>query len=518
MAACCGDGSVCTAGAGGWRCGRAAGAARFAGGVADEASVARACAAAARWAGTASKVRRVDSGILKRLGAGTGRAAAVPAGGNVVCRGHRAAGGKGTPRPRRAPCAPRSLVCQSRLDSAGAGSAAGRHKQISESSASARSPPSPTADAAAIAAARSASPAARRSPARHGRCDSRAPSARAGSSAAPPRCAAGCRAAAGCPCPWPRAAGSRDRRPRSAETWRQSSAGKSALQIWMPLRRADSPRRRRRAAGRECGRTARARGAVAERRGHRRDAVVDLLPRRVRSASGACSSGWFWLWVPTVWPASRSLRTPSGLALACAADHEEGRLDALRRRGSPGSGCCISAADRRRRSAPPRGPPAAASRRYCMVPMRGCSRGSTTSVREVPSASGWPGQSAADAACAANRRQAAPGTRRSMTASEHQRYATDHEPRLHSTSTATAYISRRHERGLHRMTSTPTLWHSDVIRPRTACSRTFGINVRRTRFVAPAGTIGPRDSRCRADSAGRPAAWRRSAPWGRAAG
>src|ERR1700712_5945805 len=34
-----------------------------------------------------------------------------------------------------------------------------------------------------------------------------------------------------------------------------------------------------------------------------------------------------------------------------------------------------------------------------MTPMRGCSRGSTTSVREVPSASGWPGQSAADAAC-----------------------------------------------------------------------------------------------------------------------
>src|SRR4051812_21650121 len=36
-----------------------------------------------------------------------------------------------------------------------------------------------------------------------------------------------------------------------------------------------------------------------------------------------------------------------------------------------------------------------------MVPMRGCSRGSTTSVREVPMASGWPGQSAASADCAA---------------------------------------------------------------------------------------------------------------------
>ena len=38
---------------------------------------------------------------------------------------------------------------------------------------------------------------------------------------------------------------------------------------------------------------------------------------------------------------------------------------------------------------------------YCMVPIRGCSRGSTTSVREVPIASGCPGQSAADALCAA---------------------------------------------------------------------------------------------------------------------
>src|SRR4029078_4178268 len=35
---------------------------------------------------------------------------------------------------------------------------------------------------------------------------------------------------------------------------------------------------------------------------------------------------------------------------------------------------------------------------YCMVPMMGCSRGSTTSVRDVPIASGWPWQSAADAA------------------------------------------------------------------------------------------------------------------------
>ena len=41
-------------------------------------------------------------------------------------------------------------------------------------------------------------------------------------------------------------------------------------------------------------------------------------------------SGWFWLWVPMVWPASRSLRTPSGKLRRHPADREEGRLDALR--------------------------------------------------------------------------------------------------------------------------------------------------------------------------------------------
>ena len=68
---------------------------------------------------------RADSGILKRLAAGTGSAASVPAGGSVVCRGHSATGGRGTPRPRRAARTPRSVVCQSRSDNAGTGSAAG---------------------------------------------------------------------------------------------------------------------------------------------------------------------------------------------------------------------------------------------------------------------------------------------------------------------------------------------------------------------------------------------------------
>ncbi len=114
---------------------------------------------------------------------------------------------------RAAACARRDRWCASRRsDSAGAGRPPGRQKRISESSASAIWPPPPTADATAIARARSASPADRPSPAPRGRCDSRAPSIRAESSAAPPPCAAGCRAAAGCLCPWPPAAGSRAHR------------------------------------------------------------------------------------------------------------------------------------------------------------------------------------------------------------------------------------------------------------------------------------------------------------------
>ena len=65
----------------------------------------------------------------------------------------------------------------------GRGASRSRRKRNSEFSASAKSPPSPMADAAAIAAARSASPAVPASPAPRERCDSRAPSARAGSAA-----------------------------------------------------------------------------------------------------------------------------------------------------------------------------------------------------------------------------------------------------------------------------------------------------------------------------------------------
>src|SRR5262245_12721465 len=93
---------------------------------AEEISVERACAIdVARRAEAASRVTRGDSGILNRFAAGIGSMAGAPAAGNAVCRGHRPAGAEGTPRPRRVRRAPRSVVCQSRLDRAGAGSVAG---------------------------------------------------------------------------------------------------------------------------------------------------------------------------------------------------------------------------------------------------------------------------------------------------------------------------------------------------------------------------------------------------------
>ena len=105
----------------------------------------------------------------------------------------------------------------------------------------------------------------------------------------------------------------------------------------------------------------RRRGAVAERCGHRRDAVLDLLlgafeRQLVHVPADGSGCGWRWCgrhrgpcarlpdWR---WPGVRpGRRSPS----------RNGR------RGCPESGCCISAAGRRRRSAPPRGLPAAAFR------------------------------------------------------------------------------------------------------------------------------------------------------------
>ncbi len=128
-------------------------------------------------------------------------------------------------------------------------------------------------------------------------------------------------------------------------------------------------------------------------------AVTDAMPSSIscwtRSTGKWCMPvGWFWVWVATVWPALRTLRTPSGLAWAwrptrkkVAFTHWEARISRiwLLYFGS-GPSSKVSTTS----------PSASGSvSEYCMVPMRGCSRGSTTRVREVPSASGWPGQSAA---------------------------------------------------------------------------------------------------------------------------
>src|SRR5258707_11749194 len=73
-----------------------------------------------------------------------------------------------------------------------------------------------------------------------------------------------------------------------------------------------------------------------------------------------------------------------------------------------------------------------------MVPILGCSLGSTTSVRDVPSASGWPGHSAADAVRAVT--QAAMPRHVLRHKAAHGRFRTPTttlaiiEPRLHSIS------------------------------------------------------------------------------------
>ena len=63
-------------------------------------------------------------------------------------------------------------------------------------------------------------------------------------------------------------------------------------------------------------------------------AVTDAMPCSISclersSGSRSMPVGWFWLWVATVWPASRTLRTPSGLALACRPTRKKVAFDAL---------------------------------------------------------------------------------------------------------------------------------------------------------------------------------------------
>src|SRR5580704_7563163 len=107
-----------------------------------------------------------------------------------------------------------------------------------------------------------------------------------------------------------------------------------------------------------------------------------------------------------VWPAAASLRTPSGLASACSPMVKKVALTQLSARicntwlllrgNGPSSKVSTTSWFR-----------SGSVSGYCMVPIRGCSRGSTTIVREVPIASGWPGQSSAATACAAKQVNAA---------------------------------------------------------------------------------------------------------------
>jgi len=56
---------------------------------------------------------------------------------------------------------------------------------------------------------------------------------------------------------------------------------------------------------------------IVGRMAHAYPSVLRRAQREGHSIGIRCMlSGWFWVWVPTVWPALRTLRTPSGLALA----------------------------------------------------------------------------------------------------------------------------------------------------------------------------------------------------------
>ena len=139
------------------------------------------------------------------------------------------------------------------------------------------------------------------------------------------------------------------------------------------------------------------RSAVSQRRRHRCNALVDFLPDafdRQAVHAGRMILGVGRDGVAGVADLAHAFRIGLGLT----ADQEEGRLHALGGQDFQNPVAVASAAARRRRSAPPRHPRAAAFRHIAWCRCGGCSRGSTTRVREVPSASGCPGQSAANAA------------------------------------------------------------------------------------------------------------------------
>ena len=195
------------------------------------------------------------------------------------------------------------------------------------------------------------------------------------------------------------------------------------------------------------------RGAVGQRRGHRRDALLDLLPGAVERQPIACRSDGS----GCGWP-------PCGRRRAPCARLPDWRWPGVRpgRRSPSRSGrrecqdlvSCISAADRRRRSAPPHDLQAAASWLYCMVPMMGWARGSTTMrARRADGvgmawAIGRRRSLRGDTSVSRPTHKAAKGGRRSP---PYIRLAII-EPRLHSRRNATVTY-RRHECRLNRLNS-----------------------------------------------------------------
>ena len=116
---------------------------------------------------------------------------------------------------------------------------------------------------------------------------------------------------------------------RADEMLRQSSAGKSALQVIRPreARSSSTWGERSRPGMRKNGARSLPSSPSA--------ALTEAMPSSTSFAtlsSGMRSKlkGWFWLWVPMVWPSATQALDAVGKRLRHAADLEEGRLHALR--------------------------------------------------------------------------------------------------------------------------------------------------------------------------------------------
>ena len=139
--------------------------------------------------------------------------------------------------------------------------------------------------------------------------------------------------------------------------------------------RPDSPRPRRRAAGpgmRKNGASCVASSPSAP--------FVEAMPSSIsclaRSIGICCMvSGWFWLWVPMVWPASRELADAFRIGLGLRPMMKKVALTHCAARICQNLVAVCAAAGRHRRSAPLRDRASGSVSAYCMVPIRGCSRG-----------------------------------------------------------------------------------------------------------------------------------------------